>query len=244
MSRSRPSPVAQCYSKPLQSGISHPYFYFKSCPRVNNEFCLSRSTGESDSGKVCIIHKHGRANYGTIQTLTIKRWEKIQEIKDIRSNAENEREQQTLICERIPPVVDFAQHGYHHFCYNSFINTRNIKRKVSLEPEYEEWCSKSKRIKTNASSVLFPVQCIFCDKKTLWISQKTGKRKEDRLVKCVTKTAETSIKESVVRKGDERLKEHLENADLIAKEAWYHEFCRKGNWPIMDMYEGIITYKN
>ena len=73
----------------------------------------SRSTGESDSGKVCIIHKHGRANYGTIQTLTIKRWEKIQEIKDIRSNAENEREQQTLICERIPPVVDFAQHGYH-----------------------------------------------------------------------------------------------------------------------------------
>ena len=187
----------------------------------------SRSTGESDSGKVCIIHKHGRANYGTIQTLTIKRWEKIQEIKDIRSNAENEREQQTLICERIPPVVDFAQHGYHHFCYNSFINTRNIKRKVSLEPEYEEWCSKSKRIKTNASSVLFPVQCIFCDKKTLWISQKTGKRKEDRLVKCVTKTAETSIKESVVRKGDERLKEHLENADLIAKEAWYHEFCRK-----------------
>ena len=47
----------------------------------------SRSTGESDSGKVCIIHKHGRANYGTIQTLTIKRWEKIQEIKDIRSNA-------------------------------------------------------------------------------------------------------------------------------------------------------------
>ena len=187
----------------------------------------SRSTGESDSGKVCIIHKHGRANYGTIQTLTIKRWEKIQEIKDIRSNAENEREQQILICERIPPVVDFAQHGYHHFCYNSFINTRNIKRKVSLEPEYEEWCSKSKRIKTNASSVLFPVQCIFCDKKTLWISQKTGKRKEDRLVKCVTKTAETSIKESVVRKGDERLKEHLENADLIAKEAWYHEFCRK-----------------
>ena len=157
----------------------------------------SRSTGESDSGKVCIIHKHGRANYGTIQTLTIKRWEKIQEIKDIRSNAENEREQQTLICERIPPVVDFAQHGYHHFCYNSFINTRNIKRKVSLEPEYEEWCSKSKRIKTNASSVLFPVQCIFCDKKTLWISQKTGKRKEDRLFKCVTKTAETSIKESV-----------------------------------------------
>ena len=187
----------------------------------------SRSTGESDSGKVCIIHKHGRANYGTIQTLTIIRWEKIQEIKDIRSNAENEREQQTLICERIPPVVDFAQHGYHHFCYNSFINTRNIKRKVSLEPEYEEWWSKSKRIKTNASSVLFPVQCIFCDKKTLWISQKTGKRKEDRLVKCVTKTAETSIKESVVRKGDERLKEHLENADLIAKEAWYHEFCRK-----------------
>ena len=132
-----------------------------------------------------------------------------------RHNAENEREQQTLICGRIPPVVGVAQHGYHDFCYNSFINTRNIKRKVSLEPEYEDGCSKSKRTKTNASSVLFPVQCIFCDKKTLWIPQKAGKRKADRLVKCVTRTGETSIKESVVRKGDERLKIHTENADLI-----------------------------
>ena len=153
----------------------------------------SRSTGESDSGKVCIIHKHGRANYGTIQTLTIKRWEKIQEIKDIRSNAENEREQQTLICERIPPVVDFAQHGYHHFCYNSFINTRNI------------WTlSKQMEAKIEAFEM-------WSYRRIMRISWKEMKGNAEVLKMIGLKNAELS---------------------------------RKGNWPIMDMYEGIITYKN
>ena len=48
------------------------------------------------------------------------------------------------------------------------------------------------------TQVQFYFQCsvYFVIKKTLWISQKTGKRKD----RCVTRTAETSIKESVVKK--------------------------------------------
>ena len=43
----------------------------------------------------------------------------------------------------------------------------------------------------------------------------------------MTRTAESSIKESVQRKRDEKLKVHVENVDLIAREVWYHESCRK-----------------
>ena len=78
---------------------------------------------------------HGRASYGTIQILTIKRLAKIQEIKDIRSNAENGREQQTLICERIPSVVDFAQHGYHDLYYIVYFV---IKRPYVFKNKYRE----------------------------------------------------------------------------------------------------------
>ena len=53
------------------------------------------------------------------------------------------------------------------------------------------------------------------------------KEKKDALVQCVTRTAEISIKESVMRKDDERLKVHVENVDFIAREAWYRESCRK-----------------
>ena len=115
-----------------------------------------------------------------------KRWEKIQEIKETRSKVKNERERQTLICERIPSEIDLAHHGFHDFYYISFINIRNIKRKVLLYTETEDDCSKNKRTKTSASSILFPVLCLICDKENLWISEKSGKRKKrHRRAGCV-----------------------------------------------------------
>ena len=59
------------------------------------------------------------------------------------------------------------------------------------------------------------VLCLFCDKESLWISEKPAKRKKDALVQSVTRTAEISIKESVMIKGDERLKVHVENVNSL-----------------------------
>ncbi|GFS21870.1 hypothetical protein ElyMa_003349200 [Elysia marginata] len=56
---------------------------------------------------------------------------------------------------------------------------------------------------------------------------KKASKQRDNLVKCVTTTAEASIKEAVHRKADSKLKGLVENVDLIAREAWYHESCRK-----------------
>ncbi|GFN75839.1 hypothetical protein PoB_000234500 [Plakobranchus ocellatus] len=47
------------------------------------------------------------------------------------------------------------------------------------------------------------------------------------MIKYVTRTGETSVKEAVDRKADFKLTGQVENADLIAQEAWYDEPFRK-----------------
>ena len=58
----------------------------------------------------------------------------------------------------------------------------------------------------------------------MYLKINTGKKKEDR---CVTRTVETPIKESIVRIGEERLKVHMENAHLIATEALQKNLHKK-----------------
>ena len=151
----------------------------------------SRSTGESDSGKVCIIHKHGRANYGTIQTLTIKRWEKIQEIKDIRSkNAFSKR--------------------------YKLLTNKNISLKTRLRL---------------TKCYVWSLLTYACD---IWTQSKQMEAKIEAF--------EMWSYRRIMRISWKEMKGNAEVLKMIGlKNA---ELSRKGNWPIMDMYEGIITYKN
>ena len=59
--------------------------------------------------------------------------EKIQELKKIRFETENDQERQLYIYERIPHELDLTKHGYHDYCYNSFVNLRNIKKRQSSD---------------------------------------------------------------------------------------------------------------
>ena len=45
------------------------------------------------------------------------------------------------------------------------------------------------------------------------------------LVKCITKTAEDSVKESVTRKQDQHILLKVKDTDLDAPEAHYHATC-------------------
>ena len=47
------------------------------------------------------------------------------------------------------------------------------------------------------------------------------------LVKCMTKTAEDSVKEAVTRKQDQHILLKVQDIDLAAREAHYHATCRR-----------------
>ena len=47
------------------------------------------------------------------------------------------------------------------------------------------------------------------------------------LVKCMTKTAEDSVKEATKRKQDQHILLKVQDTDLAAREAHYHVTCRR-----------------
>ena len=47
------------------------------------------------------------------------------------------------------------------------------------------------------------------------------------LVKCMTKTAEDSVKEAITRKQDQHILLKVQDTDLAAREAHYHATCRR-----------------
>ena len=149
--------------------------------------------------RICIVHNFNLKNHGQLKPITNKRWTKIQEIKTVRSNADDDKGKQIHVCDKIPDEIDLTKHGYHDYCYTSFISLKNLtgaKRQISCaDPQEGGSCSKSKRKKKQQSKILFPVQCLFCDKTIKWLYGHHKNR--DPLVRCLTKTAERSIKEAV-----------------------------------------------
>lgn len=77
-----------------------------------------------------------------------------------------------------------------------------------------------------------------CGKESKFLKRKTGTR--EKLTKCLTKTAEASIKEAAEAQQDEKLLCIIRDAYLIAREARYHNSCqcdytRKANrYPVLD----------
>ena len=71
--------------------------------------------------------------------------------------------------------------------------------------------------------MLFPQnECIFCGK-----LRRYGKRCFETLSKCETESAELTIKECAAAKQDHQLQGKTDGVDMRAKEARYHESCRR-----------------
>ena len=176
--------------------------------------------------RICIVHSFNHQDYGDLKPITEKRWHKINTIKSIRIESGDEKEKQPLVCNKIPNELDLTKHGFHDYCYNSFVNIRNIKKKrVYTFPDEQASCSNPKRRATENNNILFPKECFFCEKQSKWIYG--TKKHRDPLVKCRTKTAEESIKQAVISKEDQYLKVKVQNIDLVTRELCYHETCRK-----------------
>jgi len=164
--------------------------------------------------------------------------------KDIRPLSENQygtlceavtvRQAQTSsgprlddICAQFPPTFNDLTHGCHRWCYKNFTNVSRLREKVS-EISSANVPSRSSNRKPAAASIiqtLFPTnECIFCKRDHKY---RAGNTTGETLVQCLTTMAEQTIKHCAHAKSDFELLGRIEGEDLIAKEAKYHESCRR-----------------
>ena len=114
------------------------------------------------------------------------------------------------------------------YCFGNFTNVASLRKRkedddipVSESSSTATWTSA--RTSASASpaicSILFPIQCIFCNK----YEKKKNDGSKECLTKCVTECAESLIKETAALKNDYQMIGKIDGIDLRAKEALYHE---------------------
>ena len=101
------------------------------------------------------------------------------------------------------------------------------EKKVTVSSEHLTGPKVAKRRRTEETlSTLLPLlpsdRCLFFGKNRL-----TKNREEEKLVKCVIKTSEESIKAAAESTQDETILLKVRGVDLVAKEAHYDNSCRK-----------------
>jgi hypothetical protein len=180
----------------------------------------------------CIIHYEKNKNVGEIKSLTQQSFQTIQKSAQIRQSIDVSCHRLDEICAHIPQAFIDSEHGYHRWCYSNFTNVASLVKKLesSTTESTSSACTPDVRIShrntssCNTNNVLFPQNdCLFCGK-----GRKALNRfKYEILSKCVCQSAATNIREYAVKKNDYVLLGKIEGMDLLAREARYHESCRK-----------------
>ena len=128
--------------------------------------------------------------------------------------------------------MDKSVHGFHRKCYQAFTYLKYIQTIQHAEIQQEEKndtdkpsTSKRRRISDAESPrILFPADtCIICDKKQ---KRLRGCTRYEKLVKCLTSDAETSIKQAATQAQEIEVIGRVQE-DLRARETYYHESCRQ-----------------
>jgi hypothetical protein len=193
-----------------------------------------KTTPTSSTVLTCIIHFTRNTKETDVKPLTSHSFQVIRQAAGVRQSVDNSSQRLDSICANLPSELDASKHGFHRWCYSSFTNVAKIiKSETTLSTAEsldrssvsEEQIRKSSRSLTAScsSSVLFPQnECIFCSK-----GRKKAKSGEEPLAKCVSRNAEANIKQCAADKSDYAFLGKIVDVDLIAKEARYHESCRK-----------------
>lgn len=74
---------------------------------------------------------------------------------------------------------------------------------------------------TPTSSRVLEEKCIFCDKASKYIK---GQKTRENLIKCCALRADSKIRDSAIKKLDERLLA-ITSMELVAAEGHYHRSC-------------------
>ena len=145
-----------------------------------------RKRGSDSDYNRCIIHNSSLNDYGNFTPLNkLKQGtpiEKLQQLLDIRDRRLNQAHDSPFrmesACDLIPSTLpeDLDCVGYHRHCYQRF--TSNLDRldkkfEASSETHQQERPKSSRRSTSASASILFPPDCIFCEKKEVKVDRKT-----------------------------------------------------------------------
>ena len=171
----------------------------------------------------CIVHYPIKdCLYSSIKDLSEINKEKIYAAKAtrLRLGGKNLHEEQ---CSSIPDEVDPNRHGVHlEPCYKKF--TKILSHEKALPETSTEVIQRPQRLKSAATQRpdVYPKECNFCQKYRVKRQQK-----HHVPITITTKQAELTLKEAAEANIDQSLYFEIKDADLIAKEFKYHEFCYK-----------------
>ena len=118
---------------------------------------------------------------------------------------------------------------YHRECRSTFTHKKAIAK---LQKQTESPVSSTQEISTTHSlrqgsssdhSRVYDEICIFCEKKSKYVKGTHGR---EHLIQAVEMRADKTIRDTAIKKGDERLMA-ITSRDLVAAEAHYHASCYK-----------------
>jgi hypothetical protein len=176
----------------------------------------------ADSQLVCIVH-YRNCSDNEIISISDSQFSTIQTSAAIRQVQQAEGPRLDDICAGIPSQLLQSCHGIHRQCYKKFVNVSRLQIPADTEVKNCNPSRWSTRTGKSEAGTLFPQnRCIFCKKE-----RKSIKGKTEYLSKCETESAERTIKDVANSKQDFQLLCEIGDEDLRAKEARYHESCRR-----------------
>jgi len=192
-----------------------------------------KTTLETEDDRICVIHYGHRTEVGVVRPLTESGFATILNAKAKRQAHSNPTIRLDEICSKVPTHYNPETQGHHRWCYSNFTNVARLAIGLPTSQTTDESCTKgvtvgkrsSSRCATDCSSQgpLFPQdKCIFCDK-----GRKTKRKIEEGLSKCVTLKGEDTIKKCARENQDFLLLSKIDGFDMRAREAMYHESCRR-----------------
>ena len=152
---------------------------------------------------MCIIH-YSHVSDKKVRPLSETSFKTITDTVQLQQSAENDNDRLDNICAGVPTVFNKHCHSIHQWCYKNFTNTsRPLKGKRSEAVEEdctpEGTASKLKWRKPAEAAVGHPLlpdnECVIC-----LCRRKKKCGQEEHIVKCMTKTAEKSIKRGAEEK--------------------------------------------
>jgi hypothetical protein len=177
----------------------------------------------SDSQLNCIVH-YSDCTDNEVIVVSETQFANIKHAVDIRQIQQAEGPRLDDICSKVPVSLEESVHGIHRQCYKKFTNVSRFKipdQTSLLNNTPSRWSSRTS--KPDNTSTIFPQnRCIFCTK-----DRKKLKGNVEFLSKCLTETAERTIRDAAAEKNDFQLLSVIGTEDMRAKEARYHESCRR-----------------
>lgn len=178
-----------------------------------------KASSNTADNLTCICH-FGHCSDIEVVPLSESQYETLREAVHVRQAQSSLGPRLDEICARFPFEFNELTHGCHRWCFKNFTNISRLRQNISVPPR-----SSSRNPSSGVVPSLFPSnECLFCRKEKKYTR---GSTTSERLVQCLTKMAEKSIKDSAQAKNDFKLLRRVEGEDLIAKETKYHETCRR-----------------